>query len=67
MIDLVAFEIFAPDLKGLTRRTVERMSAKGAFPAFVRWSPYAEPLWSLAAVRKWIDAKLSPLEAPHDR
>ncbi|PZT99700.1 MAG: hypothetical protein DI624_04530 [Brevundimonas sp.] len=63
MIDLVPFEKFSWRLNGLTRRTVERMSAKGKFPAYLRWSAYSEPLWSLAAVENWIAEKLAPLEA----
>ena len=60
-MDLVSFAEFSHELNGLRRKTAERMSLRGDFPPFVRWSAYAEPLWSLAQVRAWIADKLSPL------
>jgi len=61
MMDLVLYEVVAGEIEGCpSRRTLQRMSAIGAFPRMVRWSRYSPPRWSLSEVRQWIADKLAP-------
>jgi hypothetical protein len=54
--ELVVFEDLAAMLPpGLNKRKLMRLADVGG-PRFVRVTPHSPPLWSMAAVRSYLDA-----------